>query len=513
MPAADHERLVSGLLGGVREARLSILGEDACGGGVGVGVCRGRGLGVGGMRGSGGGRGGDCGRGRSHHPPPASSQRAQVRPGLRMADTCGLEGQSVKAAVQAWAADAFTCPQPVFTLGYLGPGDTHSASAVSRAMHTLGTPVVAYGPRSTTGDGPIDLVSPAPYRSMKAVAQMLIGAGVQAVSVVHTADPEGKTLSEYFVMAAEYVYVCVDTVLKEDDSTRMAALLRPGPGTIVILGTRHRVQRLAQVLGQDGGPAEVLVLVETGGPVPQVELAKVDTPTLLLQRMAPVLSEFQLFLERDMGETDSLRRRYLAAVSDCATCSGYFGYDAAAPAAIAAVLMYVEALRKAKTTHCQEQEGFCPALKALEASVWRELLTTASLQEVAKTAFPELLQAGLEPGNEDMPRYRIKLLKDGNLTQVGQADEASAVMGLIEPLETRCSSQCPCHPVASNPPSTTGLDIMGGAEWWDWRLPNTTNLSGGEMAAYATAFSFLILVFLSSSMICIYNIIKSPRRN
>lgn len=253
---------------------------------------------------------------------------------------------------------------------------------------------------------------------LQAVAQMLISAGVQAVSVVHTADLEGRTLAEHFVTAAEYVYICVDTVIEEASSALMAATLRSGPGTIVILGSRHRAQRLAQALGRAGGPAEVLVLVETGGPVPQVELAEVDTPTLLLQRMAPLLSEFQLFLERDMGDTDSLRRRYLAAVSDCATCSDYFGYDAAAPAAIAAVLVYVEALRKAKTTHCTGQEGFCPALKALQASAWHELLMTASLQEVAKTAFPELLQAGFEPGSEDVPRFRVKLLSDGNLTQV-----------------------------------------------------------------------------------------------
>lgn len=252
----------------------------------------------------------------------------------------------------------------------------------------------------------------------QAVVQMLIGAGVHAVNVVHTNDPEGRTLAENFVMAAEYVYICVDTVIEEDDSAHMVKMLQSGPGTVIILGTRHRAQQLAQVLGQAEGPAEVLVLVETGGPVPQVELARVATPTLLLQRMAPVLSEFQLFLERDMGESDSLRRSYLAAVSDCATCSGYFGYDAAAPAAIAAILVYVEALRKAKTTYCKEQEGFCPTLKALKASVWHELLTTASLQEVAKTAFPELITAGLEPGNEDIPRYRIKLLKNGNLTQV-----------------------------------------------------------------------------------------------
>ena len=37
-----------------------------------------------------------------------------------MADTCSLEGLSVKAAMQAWVADAFMCPDPVLTLGYLG---------------------------------------------------------------------------------------------------------------------------------------------------------------------------------------------------------------------------------------------------------------------------------------------------------------------------------------------------------------------------------------------------------
>lgn len=44
-------------------------------------------------------------------------------------------------------------------------------------MHTLGTPVVAYGPRSTTGDGPIDLVAPAPYRSMQ------VGASTRVASI------------------------------------------------------------------------------------------------------------------------------------------------------------------------------------------------------------------------------------------------------------------------------------------------------------------------------------------
>lgn len=58
-----------------------------------------------------------------------------------------------------------------------------------------------------------------------------------------------------------------------------------------------------------------------------------------------------------------------------------------------------------------------------------------------------------------------------------------------------------------------GLDIMGGAEWWDWAFPNPAKLSGGELAAYATAFSFLILIFLGSSLICIYNTMKSPRRD
>lgn len=247
---------------------------------------------------------------------------------------------------------------------------------------------------------------------------MLNGAGVDAVSVVHTADLEGRTLAEHFVTAAEYMYICVETVIEASDAARVAEMLRPGPGALIILGTRHEVQHLAQSLSHAEGPADLLVLVETGGPVPQVELAGVVTPTLILQRMTPVLSEFQLFLERDMNEDDSLRRRYLAAVSACDTCSAYFGYDSAAPAAIAAVLVYVEALRKAKATHCDEQGGLCPALRVLEVSVWRELLTTASLHEVATVAFPELLEAGLDAGSEDLPRYRVKLLMDGNLTQV-----------------------------------------------------------------------------------------------
>lgn len=58
----------------------------------------------------------------------------------------------------------------------------------------------------------------------------------------------------------------------------------------------------------------------------------------------------------------------------------------------------------------------------------------------------------------------------------------------------------------------TGLDIMGGAKWWDWAFPNPDKLSRGEMAAYGTAFIFLILVFLGSSLICIYNTLRSPRR-
>ena len=252
---------------------------------------------------------------------------------------------------------------------------------------------------------------------LQAAVHVLNGAGVDAVSVVHTADLEGRTLAEHFVTAAEYMYICVETVLEAGD-VQTAELLQSGPGALVILGTRHEVQRLAQNLGRAGGPADLLLLVETGGPVPQVELAGVEIPTLILQRMAPVLSEFQLFLERDMNEADSLRRRYLAAVSACEACNAYFGYDAAAPAAIAAVLVYVEALRKAKATHCDEQSGLCPALRSLEASVWQQLLTTASLHETATVAFPELIEAGLDTGSEDLPHYRVKLLKDGNLTQV-----------------------------------------------------------------------------------------------
>ncbi|KAK8376087.1 hypothetical protein O3P69_008661 [Scylla paramamosain] len=437
-----------------------------------------------------------------------------VRLGLRVADTCSLEGLSVKAAVQAWIADAFACPEPVLTLGYLGPGDIHSASAVRKATQTLGTPVVAYGPRPAAADGLIDLISPAPQRSTQAAVHVLNGAGVAAVSVVHTADLEGRTLSEHFVTAAEYMYICVETVLEASDGVRLAGKLRGGPGALVILGTRHEVQRLAQTLSQIGDVADLIVLVETGGPVPQVELARLETPTLILQRMAPVLSEFQLFLERDMNEADSLRRRYLAAVSACEACSGYFGYDAAAPAAITAVLMYVEALRKAKITHCDEQSDLCPALRSLEASVWRELLTTASLQEVATMAFPDLVEEGLDAGSEDLPRYRVKLLLDGNLTQVGQADESSAVLGLLEPLETRCGTRCPCHLATQIPPSSTGgINILGGAEWWNWVVPDPSELTRWELAAYAMAFTFLIMIFLFSSLICVYNVIKPPNRN
>ncbi|MPC20319.1 hypothetical protein E2C01_013257 [Portunus trituberculatus] len=436
-----------------------------------------------------------------------------------------------------------------FSLSGTGPGDIHSASAVSKATQTLGTPLVAYGPRPAAADGLIDLLSPAPQRSAQAAVHVLNGAGVSAVSVVHTADLEGRTLSEHFITAAEYMYICVETVLEASDGIRLAEKLRGSPGALVILGTRHEVQRLAQALSQIGDLTDLIVLVETGGPVPQVELAGLETPTLILQRMAPILSEFQLYLERDMNEADSLRRRYLAAVSACESCSGYFGYDAAAPAAIAAVLMYVEALRKAKTSHCNEQSDLCPALRSLEPSVWRELLTTASLQEVATMAFPELAEEGLAAGSEDLPRYRVKLLLDGNLTQVGQADESSAVLGLLEPLETRCGTRCPCHlPVEDSPTSTSefsapyvalmccwfsqnsnkdhhifcltptpmapgGINILGGAEWWNWVVPDANELSRWELAAYAMAFTFMVMFFLFSTLICVYSAIKPPHRN
>ncbi|MPC20318.1 hypothetical protein E2C01_013256 [Portunus trituberculatus] len=64
-----------------------------------------------------------------HHPLNSSphtplSVSTRVSPtrctGLRVADTCSLEGLSVKVAMQAWMVDAFACPEPVLTLGYLG---------------------------------------------------------------------------------------------------------------------------------------------------------------------------------------------------------------------------------------------------------------------------------------------------------------------------------------------------------------------------------------------------------
>lgn len=69
-------------------------------------------------------------------------------------------------------------------------------------------------------------------------------------------------------------------------------------------------------------------------------------------------------------------------------------------------------------------------------------------------------------------------------------------------------SRCPLFFLT--PP--TGIGVMSGAEWWDWAFPSPDKMSGGELAAYATAFSFLIMVFLGSSIICIYSTMKSPGR-
>lgn len=254
---------------------------------------------------------------------------------------------------------------------------------------------------------------------LQAAVHVLSGAGVDAISIVHTADTEGQTLARHFITAAEYVYICVEMVLEDGDIVGVAEVLREGPGTVVILGTRHKVQHLAKVLGGTGGPADLLLLVESGGPVPQVELAGLEAPALILQRTALTLPELISFLDRDLESDDEPRLQYLVAMSECEPCTETnFGYDATAPAAIAAVLVYAEALREVQKVHCGGEGGLCHNMKSLEASVWSDIMASVSLQTMTKVAFPSLLEANLIPGSEDMPRYKVKLLMDDNVTQV-----------------------------------------------------------------------------------------------
>ncbi|XP_047492170.1 metabotropic glutamate receptor 6-like [Penaeus chinensis] len=88
--------------------------------------------------------------------------------GLRVVDTCGKSERSVKMALASLADDTRDCINPSVSLGFLGPGDAASASAVGRATRSLHAPVLAYGPRPVLAAHAVDLVAPAPQRSAKA---------------------------------------------------------------------------------------------------------------------------------------------------------------------------------------------------------------------------------------------------------------------------------------------------------------------------------------------------------
>ncbi|KAG7174707.1 putative Metabotropic glutamate receptor 3-like 3 [Homarus americanus] len=405
----------------------------------------------------------------------------------------------------------------------LGPGDTAAATAVGSATQSLGTPVVAYTPRLARAPHTVDFLTPAPQRSAQAAVHVLSGVGVDAINIVHTADIEGVTLTEHFITAAEYVYICVEKVLEEGDTVGLTQVLEDGPGTLVILGTRHKVQSLALALGTVDGPVDLLLLVESGGPVPQVELAGLEVPALIMTRIVPSLSEFVSFLERDLESDDDPRRHYLAALSECESCGEVsFGYVADANSAIASVLVYAEALKEAQDAHCGGEAGLCHEVKTLDISTWNELLSSASLVTSATKAFPGLLNDNLAPGSEDKPRYTVQVLAHGSLTQVGQAEESSAVLGMLELPEPNCGTQCPCSlppPALTLPPvrnvthASSGFDIMGGAEWWNWEAPNPGKMSKRELAVYFTAFTLLVLIFITSCGVCLYSLNKTPSRS
>nr|XP_053627649.1 uncharacterized protein LOC128685137 [Cherax quadricarinatus] len=400
----------------------------------------------------------------------------------------------------------------------LGPEDEASASAVGGATQSLGSPVMAYSARPSPASHTYDFLTPAPYRSVQAAVQVLSSAGVDAISIVHTADTEGHVLVEHIISAAEYAYICVEMVLEDGNTVGLTEVLREGPGTLVILGSRHRVQSLTRALGGPQGPVDLLLLIDSGGPVPQVELAGLETPAILLQRTVHRLPEFASFLERDLESDDGPRRQYMATLSKCGEVR--MGYDAAANSAIAAVLVYAEALREAQATHCSTEESLCRSVTALETSEWNDLLASASLQEPATAAFPGLLDDSLEPGSEDVPRYTVNLLINGSITKVGQADESLAVLGRLEVREPRCGAHCPCSilvpplmlPPAVNVTQSSGFDIMGGSKWWTWQVPSLENMTKREVAVYFTAFCFLIVIFVSSCVVCLINMIKAPRR-
>ncbi|XP_068226786.1 metabotropic glutamate receptor 3-like isoform X2 [Palaemon carinicauda] len=465
-----------------------------------------------------------------------------VKIGLRVVDTCGEVARSVKLALASLASDARACT-PTVSLGFLGPGDAASAAAVGKATRTLQAPVVAYAPRTVEVTDTINLITPAPQRSAKAAVQVLAAMQVQSLSIVHTPDEEGRSLAEHFIEAADYAYRCVEMTLEAGDEEAIATVLQEGPGTIVILGTKEKSLSLAKTLGAPGGPADLILMLDNAGPVPAAELGSVATPLVILQRTAPTIPEYVSNLERDFYGEDGPRREYVAAMSKCDSCEpSDFGYDASAPAAIAAVLVYAEALREAQVTKCGTSGGLCNKVKELKFEEWSDTLSEASLHAAASIAFPDLVDANFDPGSEDYPRFAIKFMPSGtfgNITQVGHADETSAILGRMEILEPRCGSYCSCStkevivttttpmpeilPEPDNitaptkPPSQ--FNIIGSDNWWvnkGW-LPKSidtpTNLSKMEIATYMTAFSFFVVIFFSASVICIYSIQKTPRRN
>ncbi|XP_066942018.1 metabotropic glutamate receptor 3-like isoform X1 [Macrobrachium rosenbergii] len=465
-----------------------------------------------------------------------------VKVGLRVVDTCGEVARSVKLALASLASDARSCI-PSLSLGFLGPGDAASAAAVGKATRALQAPVVAYGPRTVVVTDTINLITPAPQRSAKAAVHVLAAMKVQSFSIVHTADEEGRSMAEHFSAAAEDAYRCVEMTLEAGDEEAMATVLQEGPGTIVILGTRDKAQRLARTLGAPGGPADLILMLDNAGPVPPAELESIATPLVILQRTAPTIPEYVSYLERDFYGDDGPRREYVAAMSKCDACEpSDFGYDASAPAAIAAVLVYAEALREAQVAKCGTSGGLCNGVKGLQYQEWCDTLSQASLHAAASTAFPDLLDANLDPGSEDFPRYTVKFMSNGtlgNITQVGHADETSAILGRMDILQPRCGSRCSCprkevivttttpvpevlpepDNITAPTPPPSGFNIIGGQNWWankGW-LPKTfdspLHLSKMEVATYVTAFSFFVVVFFSASLICIYTVQRPPSRN
>ncbi|XP_045582995.1 metabotropic glutamate receptor 3 [Procambarus clarkii] len=446
---------------------------------------------------------------------------AGVKLGVRIVDTCGDPSLSARLALAAWTTDAYNCPQPVLTLGFLGPEDEASASAIGTITQSLGAPVMSYSPRTASATHTFNFITSAPHRSAQAAVHVLSGAGVDAISIVHTTDTEGQALLDHLIVASEYAYICVEMVLEDGDAVGLAEVLRGGPGTLVILGSRHRVQSLARALGGDQSPIDLLLLVDSGGPFPQVELAGMETPAIILQRTVPRIPELDSFFKRNLEVNDEPLRQYLATLSECKSCEeASFAYDTAAISAIAGVLAYAEALREVQVTHCSGETGLCQGIRALATSDWNDLLASKSLHTTALAAFPSLPHVNLEPGIEDEPCYTVILMANGTLTKVGQADESSAVLGRLVVPDLRCGAHCPCSilipplmlPPASNITQSSGFDVMGGAKWWNWEVPNLKKMSKRELIVYFAAFLMLNIIFFSSCVACLVSMNKSSRQ-